>query len=75
MGNVHGLDQAISEVYARGFDIQLQIEKGGYFEFSIAGKKCGEGRPFAVESVRGDIAEGSMPMRIIETLMVLEGTL
>jgi hypothetical protein len=75
MGNVYGLDQAISEVQARGFDIQLQIEKGGYFEFSISGKKRGSGYPFTVQSARGDIANSSVPMRIIETLIQMEGTL
>lgn len=75
MKNVAGLEQAIEEVYARGFDIQLQIEKNGYFEFAISGRKPGHERRFACEVARGDIGTSSVPMRIIETLIMMEGTL
>ena len=75
IASVEGLDEAIREVHAHGFGISLQIEHGGHFEFSIYGKKLGDRRLRACESVRGHLSHGSVPMRIIEALIQVEGTL
>lgn len=71
--SIEGLDEAIKEVNSHGFGISLQIDDCGYFEFSIWGKKFGSSRRFACESASGNVSNNSVPMRIIETLLMVEG--
>jgi hypothetical protein len=73
--SIEGLDEAIKEVNSHGFGISLQIDDGGYFEFSIWGRKFGNSKRFACESASGNISNNSVPMRIIEALLLVEGTI
>ena len=71
--NVERLDEAIQEVVARGFDIRLQIDNSGYCEFSILGNKTGSMQTVSCNPRDGDTAASSVPMRIIEELLLLDG--
>jgi hypothetical protein len=72
MTNIERLDEVIQEVVTRGFDIRLQIENNGHYEFSILGNNTDGTSIVRCESM-GDVEGSSVPMRIMEELLILDG--
>ncbi len=73
--NVERLDEAIKEVVARGMEIELRIDNKGCCEFSISGGKAGGGHTVCCNPLNGNPDTTSLPMRIIEELLLTEGQL
>lgn len=71
--NVERLDEAIREVVSRGFEIELHIDNNGCCEFAISGSRAGSGHTVCCNSLDGNAGMTSVPMRIIEELLILDG--
>ena len=73
--DVERLDEAIQEVVARGFEIDLHVDSTGCCEFLISGNRAGSGHAICCNPLDGNPVATSVPMRIIEELLLLDGQL